>query len=87
MIESNSGHAWFGEPWGAGFNDIHPQVPVPVGTSCFFCREPFRDGDQGFRIPHDDEHGSHLVDTHRRCMLVSVGLDSSRAENPTPRVT
>ncbi len=38
---------WFGDSWGAPFNDCCPHVRTPVGEPCAGCPEPIQAGESG----------------------------------------
>lgn len=57
--------AWFGKNWGAPVCRELPNVPVPVGSLCFYCDEPLVAEDAGMQ----DGQGKPM---HFNCFLRSV---------------
>lgn len=65
---------WFGESWGAPFNESSPRVDTPVGVVCNgWCEEPIEATDTGVVMGGIDADGqAELVYFHRNCYLRSV---------------
>lgn len=65
---------WFGESWGAPFNETTPHVDTPVGKLCNgWCEEEIEAGDSGVimgGVGMDDK--PILVCYHRNCYLRQV---------------
>jgi hypothetical protein len=64
---------WFGEPWGARYNENAPRVPVPDGEVCPYCSKTIRPTDSGVSIPCLLEDGfADTLSYHRLCFIREI---------------
>lgn len=56
---------WFGTNWGAPICSECPQVPVPIGSNCFYCEEPIIETDSGVI-------SSNELPMHYNCFLRGI---------------
>lgn len=63
--------------WGPAKPILHgldTQVEVPVGATCYHCRERISEGEQGWSLPRYRDQGFGFEPYHYTCLMENLHL-------------